>query len=93
MKGHSVRRGNASQLCPPTPRAPTSIQKLRAIGGSESYKHRNPTPSYGLHARVRTFGCFTQNARRREIVYTRLEASTAERESTSRRNAGNTVDR
>jgi hypothetical protein len=67
VKGHSVRRDNASQLCPPTPRVPASIRKLGAIWGSESLKHRNLTPSGGIYACARTIECFTQNARRCKI--------------------------
>jgi len=79
VKGHSVRRGNARQLCPPSP-APASIEKLRAIGGSKSFQHRNHVPPGQLYACAPRIGCFTPNARRCEIVHTRLTTSTAERE-------------
>ncbi len=76
----------------PSSRAPTAIEKLRAIGGSKSFQHRNHVPPGQLYACAPTIECFTQNARRCEIVHTRLTRSAAERGRTARRHAGNTVD-
>jgi hypothetical protein len=39
VKGHSVRRGNASQLCPLVTRA-ASVRKLRGISGRGIFRHR-----------------------------------------------------